>query len=167
MSRYVTAVVGATGLVGSEMINTLIDRKFPVKSWRLFASSRSAGTVLTLGDRRVTVEDVDKADVSGVQVALFAGGEIASDLYAKKFVDAGAVVIDNSATYRMDPEVPLVVPEVNPHHLVPGKRLIANPNCSTIQMVVVLKPIYDVVGIERGGDLHVPVGFRLGEGFGD
>lgn len=149
MKKYTVAVVGATGLVGSEMILTLHQRKFPVDKWRLFATHRSAGMKIQVGDELVTVEDIEKMDFAGIEIALFAGGEIASKKYAQKFIDVGAVVIDNSATYRMDPEVPLVTPEVNPHHLVKGKRLIANPNCSTIQMVVALKPIYDAVGIER------------------
>jgi aspartate-semialdehyde dehydrogenase len=149
VKTYKTAVVGATGLVGSEMIRVLVQRKFPVSEWRLFATKNSAGTVVELNGESIIVEDIAKADFSGIEVALFAGGEIASADFAPKFVDAGGVVIDNSAVFRMDPEIPLVVPEVNSHHLNNHKGIIANPNCSTIQMVVVLKPIYDAVGIRR------------------
>jgi aspartate-semialdehyde dehydrogenase len=149
VKKYNTAVVGATGLVGSEMIKVLVQRNFPVSQWRLFASSNSAGTTVDVNGEAIVVEDVAKADFAGVEVALFAGGEIASADYAPKFVEAGAVVIDNSAVFRMEPEVPLVVPEVNPHHLEKHKGIIANPNCSTIQMIAALKPIYDAVGIRR------------------
>lgn len=149
MKQYNAAVVGATGLVGSEMIKTLIQRDFPVKSIRLFASSRSAGRIINFRDEEVTVEDIAKSDFSGIDAALFAGGKIASREYAPKFVEAGAVVVDNSKEFRMEDGVPLVVPEVNPHDLKWHKGIIANPNCSTIQMVVALKPIYDEAGIER------------------
>lgn len=149
MKKYSAAVVGATGLVGSEMIKTLLQRNFPMESLRVFATSRSAGTVIEAGGWKLTVEDIDTCGPAGVRVALFAGGEIASAEYAARFVDAGAVIIDNSAAFRMDPGVPLVVPEVNPQALSGHRGIIANPNCSTIQMVVVLKPIYDEAGIER------------------
>ncbi len=147
--RYSVAVVGATGLVGTEMVKVLQQRKFPVSSLRLFATSRSAGKKILFNGEEITVEDIEKANFGGVEVALFAGGEIASSQYAPEFVKKGAIVIDNSATFRMEKGVPLVVPEVNPHHLDKHNGIIANPNCSTIQMVVVLKPIYDVAGIER------------------
>jgi aspartate-semialdehyde dehydrogenase len=149
VKKYITAVVGATGLVGSEMIKVLVQRNFPVSQWRLFASSNSAGTKVDVNGESITVEDVAKSNFSGVEVALFAGGEIASADYAPEFVKAGAVVIDNSAAFRMDPDIPLVVPEVNPHHLLKHKGIIANPNCSTIQMLVVLKPVYDAAGVRR------------------
>jgi len=147
--QLVVAVVGATGAVGSEMIRVLEKRGFPVKQLRAFATANSAGSTVMFHGKQVTVEDVATADFKGIDLALFAGGEIASGTYAPRARDAGAVVVDNSSTFRMDPEVPLVVPEVNPEHLRQHKGLIANPNCSTIQMVVALKPLYDRVGIDR------------------
>jgi len=149
LKKYSVAVVGATGLVGGEMINVLMQRDFPFRSIRLFATSRSAGRRLTVGDEKIIVEDIALSDFSGIEMALFAGGDIASREYAHKFVEVGAVVVDNSKAFRMNPDVPLVVPEVNPEDLKAHKGIIANPNCSTIQMVVVLKPIYDEAGIER------------------
>ena len=149
MKRYNVAVVGATGLVGSEMIKVLIQRDFPVKSIRLFATHRSAGKEVEFKNEKIMVEDVANSDFSGIELALFAGGDIASRTYAPKFVEAGAVVVDNSKEFRMDPDVPLVVPEVNPDDIKKHKGIIANPNCSTIQMVVVLKPVYDEAGIKR------------------
>ncbi|MBM3465974.1 MAG: aspartate-semialdehyde dehydrogenase [Armatimonadetes bacterium] len=147
--KFTVAVVGATGAVGTEMIRVLEKRKFPVGTLRAFATSNSAGTTVQFNGVPVTVEDVATTDFKGIDIALFAGGEIASGTYAPRARDAGAVVIDNSSTFRMDPEVPLVVPEVNPHDLKKHKGLIANPNCSTIQMVVALKPLHDKVGIDR------------------
>lgn len=149
MKQYNVAVVGATGLVGGEMIKVLLQRNFPLKSLRLFATSRSAGKQIQVKEEIITVEDVETSDLSGIELALFAGGDIASRKFAPKFVEAGAVVVDNSKEFRMDPDVPLVVPEVNPLDIKKHKGIIANPNCSTIQMVVVLKPIYDEAGIER------------------
>ncbi|MCE1246178.1 MAG: aspartate-semialdehyde dehydrogenase [Firmicutes bacterium] len=149
MKTYNVAVLGATGLVGGEMIKILEEKNFPVKSLRLFATSRSAGVVMKALGQDITVEDIQTADLTGIEAALFAGGEIASEDFAGRFVDAGAVVVDNSAAFRMKPEVPLVVPEVNPEDLRKHNGIIANPNCSTIQMVVALKPIYDKAGIER------------------
>jgi len=149
MRTYNTAIVGATGLVGGEMLKVLLQRDFPFNNLRLFATSRSAGRKIPVRDREVIVEDIEKSTFDGVEVALFAGGKIASDKYAHKFVEAGAVVVDNSKAFRMDPDVPLVVPEVNPGDIRWHNGIIANPNCSTIQMVVALKPIYDEVGIER------------------
>lgn len=149
MKQYNVAVVGATGLVGGEMIKVLLQRNFPYKSLRLFATSRSAGKQVQVNNETITVENVETADFSGIELALFAGGDIASRKYAPKFVEAGAVVVDNSKEFRMDPDVPLVVPEVNPLDIKKHRGIIANPNCSTIQMVVVLKPIYDEAGIER------------------
>lgn len=143
------AVVGATGAVGTAMIRVLEARNFPVGTLRPFATSNSAGSTVTFHGHPVVVEDVTTATFEGVDLALFAGGEIASGTYAPIARDAGAIVVDNSSTFRMDPSVPLVVPEVNPQHLKDHKGLIANPNCSTIQMVVALKPLYDKVGIER------------------
>lgn len=149
MSKYEVAVVGATGAVGGTMLQVLEQRGFPVSRVRALASARSAGTKIRWGGQELTVEDVATADFSGVKVALFAGGEIASSEYAPRAVEHGAVVIDNSATYRMDPDVPLVVPEVNPHHLDGHRGIIANPNCSTIQMVVALAPLHKAVRLKR------------------
>ncbi len=149
MKKYNVAVVGATGLVGGEMINVLKQRNFPVAGCRFFASHRSAGKKIEFKDREVLVEDIENCDPSGIHIALFAGGSIASIGHAPRFVKAGAVVVDNSKTFRMDPDVPLVVPEVNPEDLKKHNGIIANPNCSTIQMVVVLKPVYDKAGLER------------------
>ncbi|MCQ2736595.1 MAG: aspartate-semialdehyde dehydrogenase [bacterium] len=149
MKKYNICVLGATGLVGSEMLKILIERDFPFENMVLLASSRSAGTVSHAADRDIVVKDADEETFEGIDIALFAGGEIASGDYAAKAVKAGCVVIDNSAYFRMDPEVPLVVPEVNPDALEGHKGIIANPNCSTIQMVAALKPLYDRAGIER------------------
>jgi len=144
-----TGVVGATGLVGQAMLEVLAGRNFPVGDLRCFATAASAGTPLDFRGRQVLVEDVTTADFSGLELALFAGGEIASDLHAPRAAAAGAVVIDNSASFRMDPGVPLVVPEVNPAALAGHNGIIANPNCSTIQMVVVLWPLHQAAGLLR------------------
>lgn len=147
---YVVAVVGATGAVGREMIAMLVARDFPIKQLRLMASARSAGRVVAFGEAEIVVEDLATADFSGVDFALFSAGGSTSLEYAPKAAAAGAVVIDNSSAWRMDDEVPLVVPEVNAHALahIP-KGIVANPNCSTIQMVVALKPLHDAATIER------------------
>ncbi len=142
------AVIGATGAVGEKMLQVLDQRNLPVGELRAAATSRSAGTELSWRDRTVVVEDVATFDFTGVDYALFAGGEIASQEYAAKAREQGAVVIDNSSFFRMDETVPLVVPEVNAHVLKQGPGLIANPNCSTIQMVVVLEP-FKAHGLER------------------
>jgi aspartate-semialdehyde dehydrogenase len=134
---YRVAVVGATGAVGKTMLASLKEHDFPTSQLDLLATARSAGQVVD----GHTVVDVDHFDFAGVQVALFAGGEIASERLVPKAVAAGAVCIDNSASFRMDPKVPLVVPEVNPEHLRNHCGIIANPNCSTIQMVVALKAL--------------------------
>lgn len=149
MKKYNVAVVGATGLVGQEMIKVLEQRKFPVKELFAYATSRSAGTNIQFKRISIPVMDIEKASFKGIDCALFSGGEIASSVYAPKAASEGCVVIDNSASFRMDPNVPLIVPEVNPQAVESHKGIIANPNCSTIQMVVVLKPIYDAVGIKR------------------
>lgn len=149
MKKISVAVVGATGLVGQEMIKVLGQRNFPVETLRAFATSRSAGSKVTFGGKEITVEDIEKASWRGIKLALFSGGEIASNLYAPGAVRAGCIVIDNSATFRMEPDVPLVVPEVNPDAVMKHRGIIANPNCSTIQMVVVLKPLYNAAGIKR------------------
>ena len=148
MSKANFAVVGATGAVGEKMLQVLDQRDVPVGELRAAATARSAGTKLRRRDRELTVEDVATFDFAGVDYALFAGGEIASQEYASRAREAGAVVIDNSSFFRMDQTVPLVVPEVNAHVLESRPTLIANPNCSTIQMVVVLAP-FKPFGLER------------------
>lgn len=142
------AVIGATGAVGEKMLQVLDQRDVPVADLRVAATARSAGNQVRWRDRTLTVEDVASFDFSGIDYALFAGGEIASQEYAAKARQAGAVVIDNSSFFRMDEQVPLVVPECNAHVLDSRPTLIANPNCSTIQMVVVLQP-FKPYGLER------------------
>ena len=147
---YTVAVVGATGAVGREMLKMLDDRDFPVGDLRVMASARSAGKTIEWKDRTLTIEDLEAADFTGVDFALFSAGGSTSKEHAPRVAEAGAVVIDNSSAWRMDDEVPLVVPEVNADALADiPKGIVANPNCSTIQMVVALKPIEDAVGIER------------------
>src|SRR5512136_951869 len=148
---YSVAVAGATGAVGLEMIKTLEQRSFPVGSIKLLASERSVGKELRLNGKPVKVEKLTKDSFKGVQVALFSAGASRSLEFASAAAASGAVVVDNSSAFRMDPEIPLVVPEVNPHAIAQYKKrgIIANPNCSTIQMVVALKPIHDVARIKR------------------
>jgi aspartate-semialdehyde dehydrogenase len=148
MSGKNFAVIGATGAVGEKMLQVLDQRGLPVAGLRAAATARSAGSELVWRDRRVVVEDIAGFDFAGVDFALFAGGEIASSEYAARAREAGAVVIDNSSFFRMDPDVPLVVPECNAHVLKGRPTLIANPNCSTIQMVVVLQP-FKARGLKR------------------
>jgi aspartate-semialdehyde dehydrogenase len=147
--KYIVAVVGATGAVGNEMIKTLEQREFPVGKLRLFASERSEGKILEFKDTEIPVEALNEKSFKGIDIALFSAGAERSKIWAPVAAKSGCVVIDNSSQWRMDPEVPLVVPEVNPHDLKWHKGIIANPNCSTIQMVVVLKPIHDAVRIKR------------------
>ena len=147
--KYVVAVVGATGVVGNEMIAVLEERKFPVGKLRLFASERSEGKTLEFRDKAVAVEILGEKVFHGIDIALFSAGAERSLHYAPFAAKAGCVVVDNSSAWRMDPGVPLVVPEVNPHDLKWHKGIIANPNCSTIQMVVALKPIHDTAIIKR------------------
>lgn len=142
------AIVGATGAVGEKMIDVLAERKVPVAELRLAATARSAGMKLSWQGQTLTVEDIATFDFKGIDFALFAGGEIASQEYAERARAAGAIVIDNSSFFRMSPDVPLVVPEVNAHRLNHYPTLIANPNCSTIQMVVSLKP-FKLYGLNR------------------
>ncbi|MGC8808968.1 MAG: aspartate-semialdehyde dehydrogenase [bacterium] len=152
MSRlYSVAVAGATGAVGLEMIKTLEQRQFPVRSLKLLASERSVGRELNFRGAKIKVEKLNHDSFKGVEIALFSAGAARSLEFAPAAAAAGAVVIDNSSAFRMDPDVPLVVPEVNPHAIAQykNKGIIANPNCSTIQMVVVLKPIHDVAKIKR------------------
>jgi aspartate-semialdehyde dehydrogenase len=148
-SGYVVAVVGATGAVGAEMIEVLEERKFPVKRLVPLASTRSAGGIVTFEGNEVPIEVLTKDSFVGVDIALFSAGADLSREFAPIAVKAGAVVIDNSAAWRMTPEVPLVVPEVNAHDIQRHKGIIANPNCSTIQMVVALKPLHDEARIKR------------------
>jgi aspartate-semialdehyde dehydrogenase len=148
-SGYVVAVVGATGAVGTEMIEVLEERKFPVTRLVPLASTRSAGGMVTFGGNEVPIEVLTKDSFAGVDIALFSAGAELSREFAPIAVKAGAVVIDNSAAWRMTPEVPLVVPEVNAHDIQRHKGIIANPNCSTIQMVVALKPLHDEARIKR------------------
>jgi len=148
-SGYVVAVVGATGAVGTEMIDVLEERKFPVTRLVPLASTRSAGGTVTFKGNEVPIEVLTKDSFVGVDIALFSAGADLSREFAPIAVKAGAVVIDNSAAWRMTPEVPLVVPEVNAHDIQWHKGIIANPNCSTIQMVVALKPLHDKARIKR------------------
>jgi aspartate-semialdehyde dehydrogenase len=148
-SGYVVAVVGATGAVGTEMIEVLEERKFPVTRLVPLASTRSAGGTVAFEGNEVPIEVLTKDSFAGVDIALFSAGADLSREFAPIAVKAGAVVIDNSAAWRMTPEVPLVVPEVNAHDIQRHKGIIANPNCSTIQMVVALKPLHDKARIKR------------------
>jgi aspartate-semialdehyde dehydrogenase len=144
------AVVGATGQVGTVMREILAEREFPIRELRLFATARSAGSAVEFGGQTVIVEDVATADPSGIDIALFSAGATGSRAHAPRFAEAGAVVIDNSSAWRMDPEVPLVVSEVNPHAVVnPPKGIIANPNCTTMAAMPVLKPLDAEAGLTR------------------
>ena len=149
---YVVAVIGATGNVGREILQTLWDRKFPVSKVYALASSRSVGTEVSFGDDEVLkVQDLETFDFKGVDIALSSPGAKVSAIHSPRAAAAGCVVIDNTSHFRMDPDVPLVVPEVNPDAIAQYKKkgIIANPNCSTIQMVTVLKPLHDVFKIKR------------------
>jgi aspartate-semialdehyde dehydrogenase len=145
----VVAVVGATGAVGREMLKTLEQRDFPASEVRAFASARSAGKRVPFKGQDLIVEELTEDSFKGIDLALFSAGGGTSKKFAPHAVKAGCVVVDNSSAWRMDDEVPLVVPEVNPEDLNWHKGIIANPNCSTIQMVVVLKPLHDVGKIKR------------------
>ncbi len=148
-NKYVVAVVGATGAVGREMLEILEERKFPVSELVALASERSEGERVEFKGKNVIVRKLDKDSFKDVDIAFFSAGAERSLEFAPAAVDSGAVVIDNSSAFRMDPKVPLVVPEVNAHALERHNGIIANPNCSTIALVVVLKPIHDVVKIKR------------------
>ncbi|MDO5474217.1 MAG: aspartate-semialdehyde dehydrogenase [Phascolarctobacterium sp.] len=148
MKKYNVAILGATGAVGGEFLKLIEERNFPFNELRLLASKRSAGTEIELMGKTYVVEEATKDSFKGIDIALFAGGSISKE-FAPYAVEAGAVVIDNSSTFRMDPEVPLVVPEVNPEAILKHKGIIANPNCSTIIMVMALKPLYDLARIKR------------------
>jgi aspartate-semialdehyde dehydrogenase len=149
MKNYKVAVVGATGSVGLEMIKMLEDRNFPIENIKFLASERSVGKKLTYNGKQVQVELLTKNSGKGVDVALFSAGSEISKEIAPFFANDGCFVIDNSSAWRMDKGVPLVVPEVNPKDLSKDKKIIANPNCSTIQMVVALKPLHDFAKIKR------------------
>jgi aspartate-semialdehyde dehydrogenase len=150
---YRVVVAGATGNVGREMLNILAEREFPADEIAVLASSRSAGDVIDFGEtgKTLTVKNIEHFDWAGWDIALFAIGSDATKKYAPIAAAAGCVVIDNSSLYRMDPDVPLIVPEVNPEAIdgYKARNIIANPNCSTAQMVVALKPLHDVARIKR------------------
>lgn len=144
------AVVGATGQVGGVMRQLLVDRDFPIKKMRYIASARSAGTTLPWKGEDIVVEDIATADLSGIDIALFSAGGSTSKEWAPKFAQAGAIVIDNSSAWRMDPDVPLVVSEVNPDAIDQMRKgIIANPNCTTMAAMPVLKPLHDDAGLRR------------------
>jgi aspartate-semialdehyde dehydrogenase len=148
---YNVAVVGATGAVGEAMLSILEERQFPVGEVYVLASSNSVGKRIPFKEGSLKVDDLANFDFSKVQIALFSPGASISEIYAPKAAAAGCIVIDNTSQFRYDDDIPLVVPEVNPHKIADYKNrgIIANPNCSTIQMLVALKPIYDAVGISR------------------
>jgi aspartate-semialdehyde dehydrogenase len=151
MKNYDIAVVGATGAVGEAMLEILEERDFPVNNLYPLASSRSEGKTVQFKGKNHKVEDLAKFDFSKAQIGLFSAGGSVSEVYAPKAAQARCVVIDNTSFFRRDPDIPLIVPEVNPHRIPDYKSgyIISNPNCSTIQMLVALKPIYDAVGITR------------------
>ncbi len=148
---YRVCIVGATGVVGREMISVLQERDFPVKDLKLLASERTAGSTLEFNGENLKVQVLQEDSFKDMEIGLFSAGGAVSQKYAPIASEEGCVVIDNTSAFRMDPEVPLVVPEVNPHAIADynHRGIIANPNCSTIQMVVVLKPIHDVAKIKR------------------
>ena len=149
--KFNVAVVGATGAVGETMLSILAERNFPVDNIYAVASSRSAGSRVPFGKRQLIVEDLEKFDFSKADIGIFSPGASVSAVYAPKAGEAGCIVVDNTSQFRYDDDIPLVVPEVNPEAVADykGRNIIANPNCSTIQLVCALKPIYDAVGIER------------------
>lgn len=149
--NYNVAVVGATGMVGRQFISILEERNFPIDNIYFFSSKRSAGSTLVFKNKKVIVEELTEDNIKNKKItfALFSAGGDTSLKFAKTFVKYGAIVIDNSSAFRMDPAVPLVVPEVNWEDIKNHKGIIANPNCSTIQAMVALKPLYDVYGIDR------------------
>lgn len=152
-SNLTVAVVGATGQVGGVMLRLLDERNLPIEQLRLFSSARSAGNTIEFRGKPIVVEDVDTADVSGIDIALFSAGGAASKQYAPRFAEAGAIVIDNSSAWRMHEEVPLVVSEVNPHAMndviAARKGIIANPNCTTMAAMPVLKALDSEAGLQR------------------
>lgn len=148
MKKPNVAILGATGAVGAEFITLIEERNFPYENLKLLASARSAGTELTVNGKTYVVEEAKPESFANIDIALFAGGSISKTL-APKAAKRGAIVIDNSSAFRMDPEVPLVVPEVNPEDILKHKGIIANPNCSTIIMSLGLKPLHDISPIKR------------------
>jgi aspartate-semialdehyde dehydrogenase len=149
---YRVAVVGATGAVGREMLKTLVERRFPIKEVAAVASGRSTGQEISFGEKQILkVQNLDTFDFTGWDIGLFSPGASVSAIHAPRAAAQGCVVIDNTSQFRMDADIPLVVPEVNPHHLsqYTKRGIIANPNCSTIQMVVALKPLHDEFRIKR------------------
>jgi aspartate-semialdehyde dehydrogenase len=148
---YKVAIVGATGNVGRELLSILHERAFPADEVFAVASSRSAGSDVDFGDDRLVVQDLEKFDFAGVDLALFSPGAKVSDVHAPRAAAAGCVVIDNTSRFRMEPDVPLVVPEVNAEALAgySERNIIANPNCSTMQLVVALKPLHELAGVKR------------------
>ncbi|MEG1519675.1 MAG: aspartate-semialdehyde dehydrogenase [Clostridia bacterium] len=151
MKKYNVAVVGATGMVGRKFLEVLEERKLPVENYYLFASSKSAGKIVNFMGKEHTIIELTPENVldKKIDIALFSAGGSTSEAFAKYFVQIGATVVDNSSAFRMNKDVPLVVPEVNPEDVLWNKGIIANPNCSTIQAVVALKPLYDKYGIKR------------------
>ncbi|MGB8717937.1 MAG: aspartate-semialdehyde dehydrogenase, partial [Desulfobacterales bacterium] len=149
--QFHVAVAGATGAVGNQMIACLEERNFPVKSLKLLATRKSVGRKLAFHGEEIAVAELTEESFKGVDIALFSAGGGTSEKYAPAAAAAGCVVVDNSSAWRMDPDVPLVVPEVNPHAVAgyTRKGIIANPNCSTIQMVVALNPVHRQYGIKR------------------
>ncbi|KQZ83160.1 aspartate-semialdehyde dehydrogenase [Microbacterium sp. Root166] len=144
------AIVGATGQVGTVMREILAERNFPIGELRLFATSRSAGTTVEFAGQSVVIEDIETADPAGIDIALFSAGATGSRAHAPRFAEAGALVIDNSSAWRMDPEVPLIVSEVNPHAIAEAKKgIVANPNCTTMAAMPVLKVLDAEAGLER------------------
>ncbi len=150
MRTYNVAIVGATGLVGRTMLQVLAERAFPIRNLRLFASARSAGQQLHFRGQVYPVEELNEnTKLDNLDLALFSAGRAVSQRFAPQFVHAGCTVIDNSSAWRMAPNIPLIIPEVNAHHLSPSAKIIANPNCSTIQLLVVIAPIHRALGLKE------------------
>jgi aspartate-semialdehyde dehydrogenase len=149
--KYNVAIIGATGLVGETMLSILAERDFPIDNLFALASSRSAGSSVQFGNREIEVQDLESFDFKDIHIGLFSAGASVSKIHAPRAAEAGCIAVDNTSCFRYEDEIPLVVPEVNAEAIKQHthKGIIANPNCSTIQMVVALKPIYDAVGIER------------------
>ena len=149
MKKVNIAVVGATGMVGKEILEILDQRKFPINNLRLLASKKSAGSIVSFQGKSIKIEELTESSFTDIDIALFSAGGSISEKFAPFAVKAGAVVVDNTSHFRMDPSVPLVVPEVNKHALKNHNGIIANPNCSTAQLVMALKPIHDKAKIKR------------------
>ena len=157
MKKVNVALVGATGMVGRTFIKVLEERNFPINNIYMFSSAKSAGTTVKFAGKDVVVEELTETsfDNKDIQIALFSAGGSTSAKFAPIAASKGIIVVDNSSQWRMDPEVPLVVPEVNPEEVKNHKGIIANPNCSTIQAMVPLKPLYDKYGLKKIGRAHV------------